>query len=231
VVLKFLQLFLSLKENMQFINLFFAILISGAIYGQSAQPATPRVPLPLPDSSFYMVVEDLFKISGVGLAVTGKITTGKVAIGQTVEIKSFSEKPVEAKVTKIEMYGNPNLTTAKAGDNVGLVFAALKPEQVQRGMVVTQTGFGMLTKSANVELQTLKKAPKYVNGSKVMIYINGADMYDCVIEMEADGSIAPGQNKKVKINFPKYVTIIPNLGIAIRNLQFSTVGLGKVILQ
>lgn len=36
---------------------------------------------PLIDSAFYMVVEDDFMISGVGLAVIGKVSTGSVSAG------------------------------------------------------------------------------------------------------------------------------------------------------
>lgn len=67
------------------------------------------------DDKFYMMVEDVFTITGRGTVVTGRIESGCVKQGDTIKING-----IETKVLGIEMF-RKTLDYAEAGDNVGLL--------------------------------------------------------------------------------------------------------------
>jgi translation elongation factor EF-Tu-like GTPase len=80
---------------------------------------------------FEMRVEDVFKISGRGVVVTGKIAVGVVRIGDRAILRSGSaDKP--CRVTRIE-----NLRTlrdaATAGENVGVMLDGVQREDIKAG--------------------------------------------------------------------------------------------------
>ena len=69
------------------------------------------------DKPFLMPVEDVFSIKGRGTVVTGRVTRGKVKVGETIEIVGI--KPTQSTVvTGVEMF-RKILDEGLAGDNVG----------------------------------------------------------------------------------------------------------------
>ena len=45
------------------------------------------------DKPFLMPVEDVFSITGRGTVATGRIESGRVKVGEAVEIVGFTEEP------------------------------------------------------------------------------------------------------------------------------------------
>src|SRR3990167_9135259 len=69
------------------------------------------------DKPFLMPVEDVFSIKGRGTVVTGRVTRGKVKVGETIEIVGI--KPTQSTVvTSVEMF-RKSLDEGLAGDNIG----------------------------------------------------------------------------------------------------------------
>ena len=79
--------------------------------------------IPLPprevDKPFLMPVEDVFSITGRGTVATGRIETGKVKVGDEVELLGLGEDK-KCVVTGVEMF-RKLLDEGEAGDNVGLL--------------------------------------------------------------------------------------------------------------
>lgn len=92
----------------------------------------------IPDGAFVMPAEDIFTITGRGVAVTGKISNGTVKIGDEVEIVGKG-RVLKTKVAGIEMFRNDS-GIAKEGDSAGLIFEELSREDVERGDVVITPG-------------------------------------------------------------------------------------------
>ena len=68
------------------------------------------------DRPFLMPIEAVFSISGRGTVVTGRIETGKVKVGDEVELIGFGAN-AKTTVTGVEMF-RKILNDAQAGDNV-----------------------------------------------------------------------------------------------------------------
>ncbi len=88
------------------------------------------------DKNLLMSVEDVFSIEGRGTVATGRIETGKVSVGDTVEIVGLKDT-TETTVTGVEMF-RKEMKEAIAGDNVGVLLRGVKRDDIQRGQVIAK---------------------------------------------------------------------------------------------
>jgi translation elongation factor EF-Tu-like GTPase len=211
---------------MRFLLPVLLLCLAASVMAQN-NPAVQK-PLPLPDSALYMCVEDFFTISGKGLAVTGRITTGKVSVGQSICIKGLQKDSLTAKVNAIEKYGALP-ATAGPGESVGLMLSALTKEELKRGMVVTISSFGVVKDTVEIEVKLLPKAAPVKNGSSLTLYLHCTDVYDCKAILPAGVTINPGQTKRFKVQTSVPVFVIPDAVFALRN-NGTTTGTGKLIV-
>ena len=90
--------------------------------------------IPMPpreiDKDFLMPVEDVFSITGRGTVATGRIETGVINTGDSVEILGFEEK-LTSTITGVEMF-RKILDRGEAGDNVGLLLRGIEKEAIQK---------------------------------------------------------------------------------------------------
>ena len=98
--------------------------------------------IPLPprdlDKPFLMPVEDVFSITGRGTVATGRIETGRVKVGDEVELLGLGEDK-KSVVTGVEMF-RKLLEEGEAGDNVGLLLRGIDKNEIKRGMVLCHPG-------------------------------------------------------------------------------------------
>ncbi len=88
------------------------------------------------DKDFLMPVEDVFSIKGRGTVATGKIETGMIKIGQTVEIVGIKDT-ITTTVTWVEMF-HKQLEEWQAWDNAGLLLRWIEREQIERWQVLAK---------------------------------------------------------------------------------------------
>ncbi|MFL6084383.1 MAG: EF-Tu/IF-2/RF-3 family GTPase [Mycobacterium sp.] len=84
---------------------------------------------------FRMTVEDVFAIRNRGVVATGRVESGALRVGDTVQIDGTLEVRVEA----IEVF-RKSIDEAKAGDNIGVLFKKIEKSQLNRGSVLTAAG-------------------------------------------------------------------------------------------
>ncbi|MDO8509130.1 MAG: translation elongation factor EF-1 subunit alpha [Nanoarchaeota archaeon] len=83
-----------------------------------------------------MPLQDVYEITGIGAVPVGKIETGIMKIGQKiVVVPGRSGKGIDGEVRSIEMH-HEQMTTAEAGDNVGVNLRGLGKKDMARGDVV-----------------------------------------------------------------------------------------------
>ena len=90
------------------------------------------------EKPFLMPIEDVFSITGRGTVVTGRIETGRVKVGDEVQLLGLGEDK-KSVVTGVEMF-RKILDEGEAGDNVGLLLRGIDKNEVKRGMVVVHPG-------------------------------------------------------------------------------------------
>jgi translation elongation factor EF-Tu-like GTPase len=84
---------------------------------------------------FRMTVEDVFAIRNRGVVATGRVESGTLRVGDTVQI----DGTLEARVDAIEVF-RKSIDEAKVGDNIGVLFKKIEKSQLHRGSVLTAAG-------------------------------------------------------------------------------------------
>jgi translation elongation factor EF-Tu-like GTPase len=84
---------------------------------------------------FRMTVEDVFAIRNRGVVATGRVESGTLRVGDTVQI----DGTLEARVDAIEVF-RKSTYEANVGDNIGVLFKGIEKTQLDRGSVLTAAG-------------------------------------------------------------------------------------------
>jgi translation elongation factor EF-Tu-like GTPase len=81
---------------------------------------------------FRLTVEDVFVIKNRGVVATGRVESGTLRVGDTVQI----DGALNARVDGIEVF-RKSIEQATVGDNIGVLFRGLEKSQLTRGSVLT----------------------------------------------------------------------------------------------
>ena len=82
-----------------------------------------------------MTVEDVFVIRNRGVVATGRVESGTLRVGDTVQI----DGTLGTRADGIEIFRKP-IDAATAGDNIGVLFRGIEKSQLARGSVLTAAG-------------------------------------------------------------------------------------------
>lgn len=83
----------------------------------------------------FLVVEDVFSITGRGTVVTGIISAGTFHTGDRVEVTRLDESTVITMVTGLEAF-RKLLTSARQGDRVGMLLKDIGRSEISQGDTV-----------------------------------------------------------------------------------------------
>ena len=108
------------------------------------------------DKPFLMPVEDVFSITGRGTVATGRIETGVINSGESVDILGMGDEKLSSTVTGVEMF-RKILDRGEAGDNVGLLLRGIEKSDIRRGMVIAKPGSITPHTEFKAEVYVLKK--------------------------------------------------------------------------
>ena len=89
-------------------------------------------------AEFRMIAQDVFRITGRGVLVSGKIEAGIVAAGSSVAIERDGRQVGTSEVIGIERVRKV-VMEAEAGEEVGLLLRELRREHVAAGDVLRST--------------------------------------------------------------------------------------------
>ena len=190
--------------------------------------------IPLPprdlDKPFLMPVEDVFSITGRGTVATGRIETGKVRVGDEVELLGLGEDK-KSVVTGVEMF-RKILDEGEAGDNVGLLLRGIDKEAVKRGMVLCHPGKIEPHKGFKAQIYVLKKEEggrhtPFGNKYRPQFYLRTMDCTGEITLPEGTEMVMPGDNVTITVELIYAVALNIGLRFAIRE-GGRTVGAGQI---
>ena len=190
--------------------------------------------IPLPtrdmDKPFLMPVEGVFSISGRGTVATGRIESGKVKVGEEVELVGFGSK-AKTTVTGIEMF-NKELNEGQAGDNVGILLRGVKKEDIERGMVIAKTGSVTPHKKFKCQAYILSKDEggrhsPFFTGYRPQFYFRTTDVTGIVALPQGREMVMPGDDVELTVELISPIAMDKDLRFAIRE-GGRTVGSGVV---
>ncbi len=182
------------------------------------------------DKPFLMPVEDVFSITGRGTVATGRIESGIIKTGETVEIVGI--KPTTSTVvTGVEMF-KKNLDQGQAGDNAGCLLRGTKREDIERGQVLCKPGSITPHTKFKAEVYVLKKEEggrhtPFFTGYRPQFYFRTTDVTGVANLPEGTEMVMPGDNVQMEIELIQPIAMDQGLRFAIRE-GGRTVGSGVV---
>jgi elongation factor Tu len=183
------------------------------------------------DKPFMMAIEDVFSITGRGTVVTGRIETGVIHVGESVEIVGLRDLQ-KTTVTGVEMF-RKLLDEGQAGDNVGLLLRGIGKDDVERGQVVAAPGSITPHTEFDGQVYVLTKEEggrhnPFFDGYRPQFYFRTTDVTGSVSLPEGTEMVMPGDNTSMRVELGKPIAMDEGLRFAIRE-GGRTVGAGRVI--
>ena len=189
---------------------------------------------PLPerdiDQDFLMPIEDVFSIAGRGTVVTGRVESGRVKVGETVEIVGIRETD-KTVVTGVEMF-NKLLDEGQAGDNIGALLRGVERSDVERGQVLAKPGSITPHRKVRAQVYALTREEggrhsPFFPGYRPQFYFRTTDITGTVTLPEGKEMVMPGDNTELSIDLINTIAVQRGLRFAIRE-GGRTVGAGAV---
>jgi elongation factor Tu len=182
------------------------------------------------DKPFLMPVEDVFSITGRGTVATGRIESGVIKVGDTVEIVGINPT-TSTVVTGVEMF-KKNLDQGQAGDNAGCLLRGTKREDIERGQVLCKPGSITPHTKFKAEVYVLKKEEggrhtPFFTGYRPQFYFRTTDVTGVANLPEGTEMVMPGDNVQMEIELIQPIAMDQGLRFAIRE-GGRTVGSGVV---
>ena len=191
--------------------------------------------IPLPkrdvDKPFLMPVEDVFSITGRGTVATGRIETGIVNSGESVDILGMGAENLKSVVTGVEMF-RKILDRGEAGDNVGLLLRGVEKTDIRRGMVICKPGSVKPHTHLKAEVYILSKEEggrhtPFFNKYRPQFYFRTTDVTGEIMLPAGVEMCMPGDNLTIDVTLLSPVAMDKGLRFAIRE-GGRTVGAGQV---
>jgi elongation factor Tu len=184
------------------------------------------------DKPFMMAVEDVFSITGRGTVATGRIESGKIHIGDEVEIVGMTGETRKTVCTGVEMF-RKILDEGQAGDNVGLLLRGVGREEIERGQVVAQPGSITPHTKFRGQVYVLSKDEggrhtPFFTGYRPQFYFRTTDVTGSIALSEGVEMVMPGDNTEMDVELITPIAMDEGLRFAIRE-GGRTVGAGRVI--
>ncbi len=182
------------------------------------------------DKPFLMPIEDIFSITGRGTVVTGRIETGVVNVGDTIEIVGIRDTQSKV-VTGVEMF-RKLLDRGEAGDNVGLLLRGVEKKDVERGQVLAKPKSITPHTDFVGEVYILSKEEggrhtPFFKGYRPQFYFRTTDVTGVVLLPDSVEMVMPGDNLQIKVELITPIAMVKGLRFAIRE-GGRTVGAGTV---
>ena len=183
------------------------------------------------DKPFLMPVEDVFSITGRGTVGTGRIESGKIKVGEEVDVVGLENKIGTTTVTGVEMF-QKILDEGQAGDNAGLLLRGVEKEDLKRGVVLAAKGSITPHTKFKAEVYVLKKEEggrhtPFFKNYRPQFYFRTTDVTGVVSLPEGTEMVMPGDTVEMDVELITPIAMDKSLRFAIRE-GGHTVGAGVV---
>lgn len=137
----------------------------------------------------YFPIDRSFVMPGFGTVVTGTLLSGKINVGEEMEI--FPEE-ITGRVRTLQVHDKDE-ETAYAGQRVAMNIAGIKKEEAPRGSVIAPIGTLKKTMMLDVKVKLLKHLDRSIpNRTRVRLYIGTKEILCRLILLDRD-ELLPGE--------------------------------------
>jgi selenocysteine-specific elongation factor len=172
-------------------------------------------------------IDRSFTVKGFGAVVTGTLATGEIAESSEMEILPLARK---VRVRGLQTHGKP-VKSAHAGQRTAVNLGGIDHAEIERGMILTETGVLRPAQIFDAEIEVLKTAKRALKSrQRVRVHLGTIEALARVQVLNARGEIAPGEKDFVQLRLEIPVVSIPNERFILR--QYSpqmTIAGGRVL--
>ncbi len=161
---------------------------------------------------FRLPVDRAFTMKGFGTVLTGTLVAGSVRKGQEVELHPLGRL---LRVRNVQVFGKAE-ERAPAGLRTALNVPDIAPEEVRRGMVLTEAGRFRPVTVLDCRLELLRSAKPLKNRAPVHFHAGTAEVEGEVRLLEKGGPLQPGASAWVRIVLKDTVQLLPGDRFIIR---------------
>lgn len=175
---------------------------------------------------FRLPIDRVFTIKGFGTVVTGTIVSGRVAVGENIEIMPAR---LSAKVRGIQVH-NESVVSAESGQRTAVNIQGVEKETIERGNVLTHQGRFEPSIRMDVVLEYLPSAPKKLKNRSLLRFHSGtAEILARVVLLESD-EMLPGSREfaQVVLESP-YINMAGDRFVLRSYSPVRTIGGGRVL--
>ena len=174
---------------------------------------------------FRLPVDRVFTIRGFGTVVTGTLVSGKVAVGEEVEISPIG---LRARVRGVQVH-NRTVEAAEAGQRTAINLQGIEKEAIERGYLLT--GSGALTASQRLDClyRHLSGVRRLKSRTLVRLHTGTSEVMARMILLDRE-ELAPGEECCVQLVLETPVAVVAGDRFVIRSCSpVTTIGGGVIV--
>lgn len=172
-------------------------------------------------------VDRTFSVKGFGAVVTGTLASGEIKVGSEMEILPIGKK---VRVRGVQTHGK-DVEKVFAGQRTAVNLGGINTDEIERGMVLTETNILRPVQIFDAEIEVLKDAKRPLKSrQRIRVHIGTVEALARIEVLNEEREIKQGDKDFVQIRLEMPVIAIPEERFIIR--QYSpqrTIAGGKVI--
>jgi selenocysteine-specific elongation factor len=179
-----------------------------------------------PEGLLRLPIDRVFTMKGFGTVVTGTIISGKVSVGDTLEVLP---KGLEAKVRGIQAHGRP-VESATAGLRTGINLQGLEKAVIDRGDVLAHFHSLKPTTLVDGVFQLLPGVPKPLkNRARLRLHVGTVEALGRVILLDRE-EVQGGEEAYLQIRVEAPIVALPGDRFVLRSYSpVFTIGGGEIL--
>lgn len=171
-------------------------------------------------------IDRVFTVSGFGTVVTGTLLDGQLDIGQEVELLP---QGLKCRIRGLQSH-KKQVEQAFPGSRTAINLTGLSASEVQRGNIITTTGWLEPSQLLDAHLKLLKDSPRPLRHNQTVELFTGATEAVAHIRLLGSREIKPGQSGWVQLRLEARIPVVKGDRFIIRQPSPSmTIGGGVII--
>jgi selenocysteine-specific elongation factor len=190
-----------------------------------------RIALDIParqnESVTCLPIDRVFTVKGFGTVVTGTLVSGRVAVGDELELLPLQKK---VRVRNLQVH-EKTVEKVFAGQRIAVNLGGFEIAEIERGMVLAPMGTLLPTQNIDVQVEVLPSAKRPLKSrQRVRVHLGTAEVLARLQVLNDDGEIAPREKGFAQLRLESLVAVIPGERFVIRSYSPQiTIAGGKIL--
>ena len=178
------------------------------------------------DGLLRLPIDRVFIIKGFGTVVTGTMVSGRLSLGDSVEILPSG---LGGKVRTLQVYNQP-VETAFAGQRTAVNLQGIETSAIDRGDVLVHSNTLVPTQLIDAYLEYLRSAPRPLRHRSRQRFHIGTNLTTASVFLIDKEELAPGEGAFIQLRLEKPVVALPEDRFVLRGSGvIQTLGGGTVL--